>query len=214
MQVSVAFSRQKHLYSIDHAKYFFTFNLEKKQWKDSIQVSISSAHNVFFSCVLAEHCVSAGCHILPLRPHIDFWRYQLRQRTHFMARIPFCMTLKKWHGQISWSLLYCSNRVKRLQRKWIVHVHLFVRGHVFPQLCLSAYTLDFCGWFNTLKFGLSKTIIRRVVISQTSHGLPLAHSERWLYAYLLKNEQMQVLHSQTIMMKFNFSSHSGQELST
>lgn len=169
---------------------------------------------MFFSCVLAEHCVSAGCHILPFRLHIDFWRHQLRQRTHFMARIPFCMTLKKCHGRISWSFLYCSNRVKQLQRKWIVHVLLFVRGHVFPRLCLSAYTLDFCGWFNTLKFGLSKIIIRQIVISITSHRSPLVHLERWLYAYLLKNEQMQGLHRQTTMMKFNFSSYSGQELST
>lgn len=50
MQVSVAISRQKHLYSIDHAKYFFTFNFENKN-NEKIPASSQSLPIMCFSAV-------------------------------------------------------------------------------------------------------------------------------------------------------------------
>lgn len=124
------------------------------------------------------------------------------------------MTLKKWHGQISWSFLYCNNSVEQNQRKWIVHLLVWgQRGHVFPELRLSAciywtfvviqhievWNFKDCHKMKCFPNILQNTIstLGKMIVDLSTH----------------KNEQTLVLHSQTIMIKFIFSSFSGQELS-
>lgn len=96
MQICV----DKNIYTIDHAYYFFKFNLTKNDEKFPVprQVPISSAH----MCLSAVFWLSIVDQLaLPLRPHIDFRRYQLRQRTHFISRIP-CHDVKvvAWANQL------------------------------------------------------------------------------------------------------------------